>query len=472
MCAMPLEQLKPTTEIDRKNQPSGKLRQAVYQSVWRWHFYAGLIFTPFLIILAFSGGVYLFKPQIEGVLYKDMLTVREVGETPMPPDAIIAKTINAYPGTTVSSITLADDPKASYKLSAVRNGAATTMYADPYTGHVLGMLDSDKTFAAFFKKMHSELVVGGTFANRVVELAACWAIILLLTGLYLWWPRGRTALWGTVLPRLSKPGSRTFWRDLHAVPAFWISLLLLLVILGGLPWSGILGGQIEKFANVTNTNTPPYAYSFMPGPESVTVAKDIAEDLPWAAESLPVPVSASGGYITLSVNDVEVIADGQGVKKPYTITMPRGETGVFTVSTAHDKPGRNATLHLDQYSGAVLTDVRFADYGMTAKLISWGIAFHEGKLFGLANQLLGLIACLGLILIAFSSYVMWRKRKPEGKLGAPANPKNNKATIGVVAILLICGALMPLVGLSILVVLAIDLLIIRRIKPLRRWFSV
>ncbi|MFB9328743.1 PepSY-associated TM helix domain-containing protein [Paenibacillus aurantiacus] len=448
------------------------LSKTIYQSVWRWHFYAGVIFAPFLIILAFSGAVYLFKPQIEGYLYKDMLVVREVGSQRLTSAQIIEKVQADNPNLKVSSITLTDAKNASYPMSVNLNGTPTTMYVDPYSGEALGTLDTDKTFASFFKKLHSELVVGGTIANRLVELAACWAVILLTTGLYLWWPRNKSSIWGTILPRLSKPGSRLFWRDLHAVPAFWISLLLIVIIAGGLPWSGIMGPQIDRLANSTNTNTPPYAYSFGAKPSSVTVAKDAAEDLPWAAENLPLPQSAIGGYITLTSDEIAGIADAKNVAKPYTITLPKGETGVFTVSTSHVKPGNNATLHLDQYSGAVLTDVRFADYGIMAQAITYGIAFHEGRLFGLANQLLGLLACVGLILTAASSYVMWRKRKPDGKLGAPNRHDNKKVTIGVTLIMLVCGIVMPLVGISILVVLVLDALIIHRVKPLRHWFSV
>ncbi len=363
-----------STELTN-NQNKG-LKQAIYQSVWRWHFYAGIIFAPFLIILAFSGAVYLFKPQIEGYLYKDMLVVREVGTPPMSPAAVIEKAEKDHPGLKVSAITLPDTRDSSYKMSVNSSGTPTTTYVDPYNGEVLGMLNSDKTFTAFFKKLHSELVVGGTFANRLVELAACWAVILLLTGLYLWWPRNKSSIWGTVLPRLSKPGSRLFWRDIHAVPAFWLSLVLLVIIASGLPWSGIMGEQIDKLANSTNTNAPPFAYSFGEKPKSVTVAKDIAEDLPWAAQNLPVPHSAGGGYVPLSVDDIVGIVNDKNVAKPYTITLPIGDTGVFTASTSHGKPGNNATLHLDQCSDAVLTDVRFADYGIMAKAISYGIAFH------------------------------------------------------------------------------------------------
>ncbi|THF73808.1 PepSY domain-containing protein [Cohnella fermenti] len=449
-----------------------KVKQAVHQAVWRWHFYAGIIFAPFLIILAVSGAAYLFKPQIEGILYKDLLTVSLTGQQAMSPADIIAKTEKGYPGSTVNSLTLTNDPKAAYSMSVNYAGKATTMYADPYTGNINGSLDSNKTFSAVFKKLHSQLLIDGTWTNRLVELAACWGVILIATGLILWWPRSRSGIWGTILPRLSKPGSRMFWRDLHAVPAFWISIMLILLILTGLPWSGVLGPKISKLADNTNTNVPPYAYSFLPGPESVTVkSKDIADDLPWATQDLPVPLSsASGGYMTLSVNDVEAIVDKQNVLKPYTITLPSGEAGVFTVSTSHKKPDHDATLHIDQYSGAVLTDVRFADYGIAGKLISYGIALHEGRLFGLANQLLGLVAALGLVLISISSYFMWRKRKPDG-LGAPSRTKNRKVSIAVLALMLVCGVLMPLVGVSLVVVLLLDWLVIRRIKPLKTWFA-
>lgn len=31
-----------------------------YRAVWRWHFVAGIITAPFLIVLAVTGAIYLF----------------------------------------------------------------------------------------------------------------------------------------------------------------------------------------------------------------------------------------------------------------------------------------------------------------------------------------------------------------------------------------------------------------------------
>ena len=37
----------------------------LYRALWRWHFYAGLWCIPFVILLALTGSMYLFKPQFE-----------------------------------------------------------------------------------------------------------------------------------------------------------------------------------------------------------------------------------------------------------------------------------------------------------------------------------------------------------------------------------------------------------------------
>lgn len=457
-----------TREVEENNyKKNNPKNHTLYQTVWRWHFYAGLIFAPFLIILAVSGAIYLFKPQIESVLYKDLYYVTE-GEEVVLPSAQLSNVKNEYPEASIRSIRFHEETRTT-EVNMMYHGEAMSVYVNPYSGEIMGSLLTEEKFTEIIKKMHSELIIGGTLANRLVELAACWAIILLVTGFYLWWPREKSTIWGTVLPRLNKRG-RTLWRDLHAVPAFWLSAFILILILTGLPWTGVMGEQINKLAAVTNTGYPPYALSFREKPESVIKTKDVADDVPWATENLAVPSSSVGTYVPLVLEDIIYIADNKNIERPYTISMPHGETGVFTIATSHTKPGNNATLHVDQYSGMVLTDVRFEDYGIMAKAITIGIALHEGRLFGLPNQLLGLITCLGLIGMIVSSFIMWRKRKPASKLGAPPRAKDKKQAKVVLIIMLVSGVFMPLVGFSIIVVWLLDRFLFSKLKRLKEWY--
>ncbi|WP_018392740.1 PepSY domain-containing protein [Bacillus sp. 37MA] len=441
-----------------------RTRASLYQTVWRWHFYAGLIFSPFLIILAFSGGVYLFKPQIESVLYKDLYYVQEESASTVAPSAQIEKIKENYPEATITSFKTYDDSSRTNEIGLMENEQAFSVFIDPYNGEITGSLNNDEKLTTIFKKLHSELIVGGTFANRLVELAACWAVILLITGLYIWWPRNKASIWGTILPRFTK-NRRIFWRDMHAVPAFWLSAGILILIATGLPWSGVMGPQIQKLAVA-----PQFAYDWGEKPESITYTKDVAEDIPWANEKLPVPSSSVGEYVPLTLEEVTHIASNENIKKPYTISLPEGEKGVYTISHS-ETPQNLATIHADQYSGAILSDVRFNDFGFGAKMVEGGIALHEGRLFGLANQLIGLIVCLGLIGVVISSFMMWRKRKPEGKLGSPAKSKDKKITRTVFFIMLAMGIIMPLVGISIIIVFLLDRFVLPKIKPLKAWTS-
>ena len=48
-----------------------------YRAVWRWHFYAGVFVMPFLMLLALTGAIYLFKDEIDQVVYRPMIQVAD-----------------------------------------------------------------------------------------------------------------------------------------------------------------------------------------------------------------------------------------------------------------------------------------------------------------------------------------------------------------------------------------------------------
>lgn len=438
----------------------------LYLALWRWHFYAGIIFAPFLILLAITGGIYLFKPQIEPWLYKDYYYV-PVGQTVVSPTQQVEAVKQAYPAAAITRYRPADESTRTAEVGIVDNNVSKTVFVNPFDGKIVGELADSDRLMQVMKKLHGELLAG-TVGDRIIELSACWGMILLVTGVYLWWPRNTRSVYGTLLPRLTQ-GKRLFWRDLHAVPAFWLSLFTAVLIMTGLPWSGVWGEYVNKAATSAQSGYPDQLWGSVP--ESVIPTKAVAE-VAWAAENMPVPESEQkGGDKPLPLERVIQIAAERKVPAGYTINLPEGEKGVYTVSVFPKSPVDNATLHIDQYSGNVLADLRFADYGTMAKAIEIGIALHEGRFFGWPNQLLAALTCLGLAGISVTGLIMWWKRKPPGKLGAPALPKNFKLMKGVALIVVAFGLFFPLVGISLLVVLLLDWLVIRRIPAVKRFLS-
>jgi uncharacterized iron-regulated membrane protein len=125
---------------------------------------------------------------------------------------------------------------------------------------------------------------------------------------------------------------------------------------------------------------------------------------------------------------------------------------VYTVSIAADDPRQSRTLHIDQYSGAMLANSGWEEFGAVPRAVELGIALHEGRLFGLPNQLLMLFAALTAILLPVTGLVMWWRRRPQGRLGAPAMPQL-RFMPGLLAIIVLLGLAFPLVGVSLTVVL-------------------
>ncbi|WP_256239143.1 PepSY domain-containing protein [Bacillus sp. EB600] len=231
---------------------------------------------------------------------------------------------------------------------------------------------------------------------------------------------------------------------MHSVTAFWLSLFIVIQLFSGLMWTDVWGGMANRFVAFTGSDGPvgdqPWeAFAF---PKSTIPTKDVAH-VPWAAENLPVPKSSTNGVPSLSVENVIEIVKNNHVDSDYKIAFPKDKTGVFTVylDPADVYPNRpmpwtQQTLHIDQYTGKVLANFGWKDYGILGKIVSLGIAFHQGE-FGLLSQIFMLFLMFGIIMIAVTGYVMWWKRRPKGKLGAPALPEDFKMLKGVAVIVLV-----------------------------------
>ncbi len=85
--------------------------------------------------------------------------------------------------------------------------------------------------------------------------------------------------------------------------------------------------------------------------------------------------------------------------------------------------------------------------------------------------MLGTLAALLLVTLAVSGTALWWRRRPVGLIGAPiplSRPRFGPLLIGVVLLL---GVLLPLFGVSLIAVLVVERLALRRIPQARRWLG-
>lgn len=458
----------------------------LYRTIWRWHFWAGLIVVPFLLVLSATGAIYLFNDEINDALYPELRLVAPSVDR-VPVSAMLRAAVTAHPG----AVSRIDVPAAADRAAIVfvrpASGPPLRVHVDPHGGRVLGSLRYDRTLVGLADEIHGSLMLG-SLGDAIVELSACWALVLIGTGLYLWWPRGRWRAAGTVWPRFTG-GGRRLWRDLHGPVGVWTGALIAFLIVTGLPWAAIEGDVIQRATAAAGIGYPP-SFRTHNAPASAPVVSAPQADaagsgaMPWTLSAAPRPRSApparhgasAGGHeahesAAAVAHDPDAIAGtdmivAQGVRRGiaggFRLFLPADAAGAYTLLTYPDQPEGQRTLYFDRYSGRPIGDeVRFADYGWAARAIELGVAIHMGNYFGLANQLLMLVPCIGIWLLAISGLMMWWRRRPSGRSGVP--PRADGARLrGAVALLAIAALAMPLFGASLAVVAAAEWLAARR----------
>ena len=425
------------------------LLSGAYRTVWRWHFYAGLLVLPVLMLMALTGGLYLFKSEIDDAVYRGMAEVTPAA-SPASPDQWRAAAERAAGGT-ASSLLMPDQPDRAVRFGVtLPDGTKRTVFVDPAEARVTGVTPFGGVMETV-KHLHS-LVLIGPWANVVVEIVAGWTIILVATGIFLWWPRGRGV--GVVTIKAMETGRRPFWRDLHAITGLYAGGVLLFLAVTGMPWSVVWGEQVGDWVKSSGLGRPPAPPAASPWAHAEH--HDAPIDVGWTMEGMVMPVEV---VATARLSTVIATAEREGLARPYQISIPADPTLSFTAAHQAVHVEDTRSLYIDGTTGAVRADIGYAAFGPGAKAIEWGIATHQGTQYGWVNRYLMLGGCIAVWLLGISAIVMWWKRRPKGRFAAPIAPPGPRAKTAVLAIVLPLAILYPLTGLSLIVAVGLDRLV-------------
>lgn len=431
-------------------------RARIYRMLWRWHFYAGLFCLPFIILLSITGSLYLFKPQIEAALDRPYTNLVVSGPS-APVSQQVQIALKHVEGSSLKSYRLPDGPKDAAQVLVTKGGKDTIVYVHPTNLQVLKAIPREARLMAVVRTIHGELLMGDN-GSLIVELAASWAIVMVVTGLYLWWPRTAQGLHGVLIPRL-KSGPKVFWRDLHAVTGMWVSFFAIFLLLTGLPWTNVWGKGFDMVRDLTGT---------------AAVSKDWTQSRKAEREATEQAFSHHGHdapYYVANVDDIAASARAARLAPPVTITPPNGKNPNWMArSSAGDRISRIEIA----YSAADGSEIRreaFGDKHVIDQAVGVGIAAHEGQLFGPLNQVLGVLTALGLVLLSMSAFVMWRKRAPDGVLGAPPPIPDQRVGVGLGLLIFVFALFLPVLGACLILVAVTERLILSRVPSLRHFLG-
>lgn len=411
---------------------------------WRWHFYAGLCITPFLLMLSISGILYLFYPEVETNINHEAL----LGQTNQPTQSLqegIDDILSENPGWHVMKVSFLDGDYNTRVSLMGPNDQDKVVYLDHHN-HIQASLNPASLFSNWTRTLHSSLLTNNTWVNYLIEILACWMIFLILTGVILTFMRRYMTTKKTTIKRKKRA-------QLHAVLGTVMALPLLILVLTGLPWAGFVGGKIYGFAMHHEVVGFPHAVGSPPTSNN---------EIPWATRQESTKSTSSGE--TLKIKDVVNIAKENNFTKPYSITVPMDKKGTYVISKSSGSgvtgldvsPFNERTMHIDQFSGMKLAIYDYKDYGWLGKLITIGIPLHEGHLFGWVNKAVNVIVAGSIVVLSIYGIWIYIMRKLPGKLSAPKAQPYSKYTLIFLLLLIVLGMMLPLFGLTLIAIALIE----------------
>ncbi|KJG00600.1 PepSY-associated TM helix domain-containing protein [Photobacterium angustum] len=420
--------------------------QSIHSWLWRWHIIAGVISLPFIFLLSITGGVYLFKMDYEQKAYSKFTDIPVLSSSlSYQQQYSIAKQAALKNNVPIpNKLVVPSNSNKASKFIAGRFSSESYIFVDRYSGEVTGFYARKDSLMQKVRKLHGELLIGKS-GSWITELIASWLVVLIMTGLYLFFPRSISSIKSLFTVR-TKCGRRIFYRDLHAVSGFWLSMALLLVLAGGLPWTELFGSNYKSLRDTTGTGYPE-GYNGK-GLKSIK----------------------QQGVNPRTLDDVVLQAQHKKLAGTVTISIPTKPSGIFTISNRAKDIHQQQKIHVDQYSGKTIAEYSWDEVGILSHGRQIVMRIHQGELFGQANWLFMFGISVMTAILSLSALVSYCLRKPKKSLGLPKVAEDKKIGLLLWGAIVLLAVVLPMFGISLLIILAVSL-ITRVVKKRRKLIS-
>jgi uncharacterized iron-regulated membrane protein len=367
-----------------------QLKKAIYNT----HLILGLISGVIVFIVAITGCFYAFKAEIQEISqpYRDVPVQQSAF---LSPSNLIDRARDKVPGRNLRTIIYGEQNDA---VEVVFYESKPLFYKgvfmNPYSGEVLKVKNYKQDFFYIVFLGHFQLWLPRSIGKPIVSTAVLIFVVLLITGIVLWWPKKREER-KRFLIQWKAPWKRRIF-DMHSVLGFYAHILLLIIALTGLVWG------FQWFAEAIYSTTGGKKELSFTVPKSDTTGTAKSESVE--------PVDYVWQQMNTEYPEAEEIA----------IYMPGADYAVFAY--ANPDKGTKWKSEYRYFDKHTLEEIEVKtiwgkndEATVADKIRRMNYDIHTGAIGGLPGKILAFLASLVAASLPVTGFLLWWKKRKEKK---------------------------------------------------------
>lgn len=389
------------------------------------HLWLSVPFGIIITIICFSGAMLIFEQEITRAIRHDVYYVAEVKDTPLPMGELMESVKATLPDSvSITGVTVFSDKDRTYQVNLSKPRRAS-LFVDQYSGQISGKYERLGFFSTMFK-LHRWLLDsanphgdGVKVGKLLVGISTLIFVIVLITGIVIWFPRAKNNLRRSLSISFAK-GWKGFWKGLHVAGGMYALIFVLAMALTGLTWSfnwyrtafyAVCGvehtprnfGQTEQIKSDDRSRGEGHRGNDFHGEGRHGRGEG------FHGEGHRGHGEGFGGHRRSEFGRWQQVYDQLKVQNPDAPQITVGkETATVTLSDFGN--GRASDRYeFNRRSGEVSLVTKYSDSTGADKLRGWIYSIHTGSLGGLVTRILWLLGALLGASLPLTGYYIWIK---------------------------------------------------------------
>lgn len=378
------------------------------------HLWFGLSIGLIIFIVSVTGALYVFKDEIENFTRKDVIYHNEqnIVQKQILPIRVLEKAVDnqVKEKFKIHWVNVPIDKKMSYQFYWYEHNTNAWNYFDefpiykvayvnPYDGKVLRVYDEKNGFFQIVKMIHWSFLLKQDWGKYVVGIPVIIFIIMLISGIILWWPKNKAARKQRFSFRWENIKS---WKrknyDLHNILGFYASIFALIFSITGLFYAFfVIQTMMYVVFSGGNTVYPDFSH--------------ITTKAPLEAKN---DTTLDKVINTVRTNYPDSYGFSVDLGHPHMDDHEHPNFSVFVKHLSYSYH-KNSSLIFDENSGELLHTHNHEDKDLGEKAIAANYDVHVGSILGLPTKIIAFIVSIICASLPVTGFLVWYGRRKKTK---------------------------------------------------------